>query len=238
MRLRLRLEAANLDAIGLGSINVNYFIIHHATLNGKEYRVLAQLGSVVFRPLVEEGWMSMEEWQAWAAVGEVGRLLYQSQIDVLEIENHFTNTRKALHRLAWAMAVFHPATVVTKIKWHKLLAHSVDNMRRFGPLSGVSSEIFESFHTVTRAISVHSNRRAPSRDIGREFAVQEAVRHVVRGGYFKEDGIWRQAGPAVISLMRESDVLKRLLGIDDNRGRAQGMSSPRSFPRRMYSLTF
>ena len=93
--------------------------------------------------------MTMDEWKAWEAIGEVGRLLYQSHIDAAKIETHLVNTSKALHRLAMAMAIFHPATVITKIKWHKLLAHSVENIRRFGPLSGVSSEIFESFHTVT-----------------------------------------------------------------------------------------
>ena len=84
--------------------------------------------------------------------------------------------------------------------------HSVDNLRRFGPLSGVSSEIFENLYTVTRAVLIHSNRRAPSRDIGREFAVQEAVRHVVRWSFFEEDGIWRQGGSAVLSLMKRATL--------------------------------
>ncbi|KAH7923808.1 hypothetical protein BV22DRAFT_1105892 [Leucogyrophana mollusca] len=43
---------------------------------------------------------------------------------------------------------------------------------------------FESFNAVVRDHSVHSNRRAPSRDIGRGMARCNRVRHLLLGGFF------------------------------------------------------
>ena len=127
-----------------------------------------------------------------------------------------------MQSLAAAMAPYNPETIITKVKWHKLLAHTVEQIRRFGPLSGVSSEIFESFHTITRNLSIHSNRQAPSRDIGRAFAVQEALRHVVRGGYWQQDGSWQQAGLAVRSFVEGNAAIARLLGVAPEHGSKPG----------------
>ena len=213
IRIRQNLEALSLDGLGVTSINVDYFIRHYATLNGKDYRILSQIGSFVFRPLVAEGMMTIEEWKVWEAIGDVGRLLFRSRIGPEAVESHLEDTKRALQSLAAAMAPFHPETIVTKVKWHKLLAHTVEQIRRFGPLSGVSSEIFESFHTITRNHSIHSNRQAPSRDIGRTFATQEALRHVVRGGYWQQDGRWDRAGLAVRSFIEGNAAISKLLGV-------------------------
>ena len=215
--IRLQLEAADLTGLGVSSIHVDYYIRHYQTLTGKEYRVLAQLGSVIFRPMVEKEWISMEQWAVWEAIGDVGRLLYRSDIAANSVEDHLHRTSNALLSLANAIARFHPVTMITKLKWHKLFAHSAAHLRRFGPLAGVSTEIFESFHTVTRAISVHTNRRAPSRDIGRTFAVQEALRHLVRGGFYRENGEWRPAGEAVRAFMAANEPMARLLGLAESR---------------------
>lgn len=68
-----------------------------------------------------------------------------------------------------------------KPKFHILL-HLPEHVRRFGPAILFATESFESFNAVIRAKSVHSNRHAPSRDIARQFAQWNRVRHALSGG--------------------------------------------------------
>ncbi|KIJ50147.1 hypothetical protein M422DRAFT_108768, partial [Sphaerobolus stellatus SS14] len=68
-----------------------------------------------------------------------------------------------------------------KPKFHILL-HLPDHVRHFGPASLFATEGFESFNAVIRAASVHSNRQAPSREIGRAFARSNCIRHMLCGG--------------------------------------------------------
>ncbi|KAJ7471361.1 hypothetical protein B0H11DRAFT_1730573, partial [Mycena galericulata] len=68
-----------------------------------------------------------------------------------------------------------------KPKFH-ILVHIVSHVRRFGPPILCVTETFELFNYVIRAHSVHSNRQAPSLDIGAAFDHMHAVRHLVSGG--------------------------------------------------------
>lgn len=70
-----------------------------------------------------------------------------------------------------------------KPKFH-ILVHLPDHIRRFGPAMLFATEAFESFNAIIRAKSVHSNRHAPSRDIGNAFAQGNRVRHLLSGGLF------------------------------------------------------
>ncbi|KAJ7429979.1 hypothetical protein B0H11DRAFT_1608199, partial [Mycena galericulata] len=72
---------------------------------------------------------------------------------------------------------------LSKIKLH-LLAHAVDDIRRFGPLIRSSTEIHEAFNGVWRLCSVYSNHLAPSRDISRKFASMSRLKHLLSGGYW------------------------------------------------------
>lgn len=70
-----------------------------------------------------------------------------------------------------------------KPKFHIVL-HLPNHIRRFGPAILFATEAFESFNAVIRAKSVHSNRQAPSRDIGLAFAQGNRIRHLLSRGYF------------------------------------------------------
>jgi hypothetical protein len=70
-----------------------------------------------------------------------------------------------------------------KPKFHIFL-HLPSHIRRFGPAILFATEAFESFNAVIRAKSIHSNRQAPSRDIGKAFAQGNWMRHLFSGGYF------------------------------------------------------
>jgi hypothetical protein len=87
--------------------------------------------------------------------------------------------------------------MISKVKLH-ILAHLRTDIRRFGPMVGSASEIFECFNAVFRACSVLSNRQAPSRDISNQLGKQEGFKHRASGGWWKSDnGEWVQAGPGV-----------------------------------------
>ena len=71
-----------------------------------------------------------------------------------------------------------------KPKFHIVL-HLPDHVRRFGPPMLFATEGFESFNAVIRSHSIHSNHRAPSRDIAAGMAHHNRIRHFLSGGFFQ-----------------------------------------------------
>ncbi len=49
-----------------------------------------------------------------------------------------------------------------------------------------ATEGFESFNAVIRSHSIHSNHRAPSRDIALAMAHHNRIRHILSGGYVRK----------------------------------------------------
>jgi len=86
--------------------------------------------------------------------------------------------------------------MLAKVKLH-LLTHLRTDIRRFGPLVGCSTEVFESFNSVFRQCSILSNRQAPSRDIAIQFGKQEGFKHRVTGGWWRAGEDWVQVGPGI-----------------------------------------
>ena len=100
-------------------------------------------------------------------------LIYFLQQRILEAEIEGFLLRTARWTSQW----------FNKPKFHIFL-HLPSHIRRFGPAILFATEAFESFNAVIRAKSIHSNRQAPSRDIGRAFAQGNRMRHLLSGGYF------------------------------------------------------
>lgn len=117
-----------------------------------------------------------------------------------------------------------------KPKFH-LLVHLPDHIRRFGPPITFATETFESYNAVIRGASIHSNRGAPSQDIGANFAHWNRIRHWAAGGLIQDltddcvkDGYehfkrpkfstnrahWRQAGKVAISISEMHPVPTRM----------------------------
>jgi hypothetical protein len=123
-----------------------------------------------------------------------------------------------------------------KPKFH-LLLHLLDHIPLFGPAILCATEAFESFNAIIRTWSIHSNRQAPSRDIGRAAARCNRVRHIVSGGYIPAISLdagevptafseashsnpppttWRQAGPGPASLVHSrlgDTIISKKLGL-------------------------
>lgn len=112
--------------------------------------------------------------------------------------------------------------------------HLPKHIRRFGPAILFATEAFESFNAVIRAKSIHSNRQAPSRDIGMAFAQGNRVRHLLSGGYFIPAHLlstqlditselprpemlipsnWHTVGPGPLHLINADQTVQSYLGL-------------------------
>ena len=69
---------------------------------------------------------------------------------------------------------------VNKPKFH-MLVHLPHSIRRYGPASLFATEKFESFNSILRKASIHSNRHRPGRDLAVTFANYESMRAVLAG---------------------------------------------------------
>lgn len=106
-----------------------------------------------------------------------------------------------------------PSKILVKVKLH-LLPHLKEDIRRFGPAIRNSTEVFECFNGIFRFCSILSNHQAPSRDIARKFSSLDRVKHLLSGGYWKDErsGRFIQAGARVLSVLKEQEVLQQHLG--------------------------
>ncbi|KAI9097112.1 hypothetical protein DFS34DRAFT_594311 [Phlyctochytrium arcticum] len=107
------------------------------------------------------------------------------------------------------------AGVFMKRKFHILL-HLLDDIKRFGPGLLSIVEKFEASNTLMRDAVIHTNRAAPGRDAAERFARLQTLRHVVSGGYWKNDqGGYQRAGKSVRALMKD-DYIRGILGLKND----------------------
>ena len=91
--------------------------------------------------------------------------------------------------------------------------HLKSDILRFGPLVGLSTEVFECFNAVFRFCSILSNHLSPSRDIAYQLASQEALKHRLTGGWWPAaDGEWERSGPSVRDFIHTNPTLQTLVG--------------------------
>ena len=112
------------------------------------------------------------------------------------------------------MAKCAPSIITSKPKFH-LLLHVTEYIRRFGPAILFSSERFESFNRIFRISSILSNKLSPSRDILIRFLHLERFKHIVLGGWWKEDtsGHWVHSSSQLSDHLRSHPDHARLLGL-------------------------
>ncbi|KAF7335506.1 hypothetical protein MVEN_02204400 [Mycena venus] len=154
---------------------VKTLVQYSGSLTGRDFCAIAQVAPFVLYDLV-----SKECLETWQALSKVIPLIWQSEIDDIELHLELL-TKEIDHFLLcaaqWTNCWFN------KPKFHIFL-HLPAHIRRFGPAILFATEAFESFNAVIRAKSVHSNRHAPSRDIALAFAQGNRIRHLLSGGLF------------------------------------------------------
>ncbi|KAG8701329.1 hypothetical protein FRC08_004137 [Ceratobasidium sp. 394] len=211
---RFDLFCTRLRSVSMAGLNTdrpipNYICTNRGSLNGKHFKILVQTIAFCFYGLIPD-----ELRAAWYSLSHLMVLAWYSSIDnlaacIAELEN---SIQALLHDLAKCA----PNLLVDKGKVH-LLVHMPLFVLRFGPLLGPDTERFESFNSVFRECSVHSNRQAPSRDIAAKFAEFDRTRHVLSGGHwFNHDtNTWETAGAHVLALAQTSPFLINILGCKD-----------------------
>lgn len=111
--------------------------------------------------------------------------------------------------------------MMVKSKCH-ILTHIVNNVRRFGPTIGLSTETFKSFNGVFRLCSVLSNRQAPSRNIGFNMADMARFKHIASGGTWLHEGSWTVAGKEVREFFKANEKVHELMGWTSANERPEG----------------
>jgi hypothetical protein len=121
-------------------------------------------------------------------------------------------------------AMIDPTKIIEKLKLH-LLVHLRADIVWFGPLVGVATEAFECFNAIFRFCSIHSNHLAPSRDISKQLAGQESLKHRVMGGWWHSahtSDNWVRAGVLVRDFLHTQPMLQGLLGWHDPKPLVKG----------------
>lgn len=202
------------------------------SLIGRQFKTIAQTNLFHVRDLVTD-----DQFKAWRATGELAALLWFPEIRNLDeyrvffflfaIRTHLLKQHDLKVAVANVLDIFgtiDPSKIISKVKYH-LLVHAGEDVAEFGPLVGVITEVFESFNTVFRHCSVLSNHLAPSRDIARQLADQEGLKHRLTGGWWSSsrDETSQRAGSGVRDFLEKHPVLQKLLGWTDPKLVKHGM---------------
>ncbi|KAJ6523814.1 hypothetical protein B0H19DRAFT_1223959 [Mycena capillaripes] len=174
--------------LSVHAIRANYIMQYAGSLIGRQFKTIVQTNLFHVRDLVTE-----DQFKAWRACGELAALLWIPEIR--NLAEYRQDLKVAVANVLDIFGTIDPSKIVSKIKLH-LLVHTDEDVVEFGPLVGVITEGFESFNTVFRHCSVLSNRLAPSRDIARQLADQEGLKHRLTGGWWcsAENEKWLHAG--------------------------------------------
>ncbi|KIJ40620.1 hypothetical protein M422DRAFT_256592 [Sphaerobolus stellatus SS14] len=237
--LMARLASASVEGLGIPPLAGKTLVTYAGSLTGRDFRALAQIAPFCLHDLVPEACV-----ETWLALSRLVPLVWQPEIE--DIDAHIKHLEVAIDHFLNCAVNWTPRWF-NKPKF--LLLHLPNHIHRFGPASLFATEGFESFNAVIRGFSIHSNRQAPSRDIGRGFAHGNHLRHMLSGGFFlpnfgetiptvnkvqpSTEG-WRSIAPRPEILMRLRNFALEMFGmpIDDAQnqvGRCEGLSPEREW---------
>ncbi|TBU53792.1 hypothetical protein BD310DRAFT_951832 [Dichomitus squalens] len=202
-----RLNSVARSGLKIPSIMADYMCRYRGALIGKHFKTISQVVSFALFGLVD---ITLQ--RAWLAVGHLTVLLWETEIDDINI--YLPDLRRAIQDVIDFAAALSPGLLTEKNKFH-ILSHIPDHIERHGPAILFSTERYESFNHVFRLCSIHSNRQAPSRDIAMAFANQDQCRHMVTGGYWLDPDSqqWVCASRAVQDHIEHDSLDARLLGV-------------------------
>ncbi|KAF8346814.1 hypothetical protein F5887DRAFT_834375, partial [Amanita rubescens] len=190
----LQTRLASLDTHGLNapSFDPAYICHYKGGLIGKHFKSLAQLIAFATYDIVSEPVLN-----GWVTIGLLAVFLWHTRIN--DIDKYLDNLTQIIDDLLNITAQCAPSIIIHKPKFHFLL-HLPLYIRRFGPAITFSTERYESFNHVFRLCSIHSNKKAPSRDTCKWFGTHDIVKHVSLGGYWFDESLhkWCRAGSAIV----------------------------------------
>ncbi|KAJ7637552.1 hypothetical protein DFH06DRAFT_1302543 [Mycena polygramma] len=210
-----RLEATNTVGLSIPAIRASYIMQFANSLIGRQFKQVAQTCIFHMYDLTDG-----LQFAAWKAMGELLPLLWYPEID--DLEQYLVDVETAVSNVLDIFAMLDPSKIIAKNKCH-ILTHTTEDIRRHGPLVNGITETFECFNAIFRWCSILSNHQAPSRDIARQLARQEGLKHRLTGGWWPSStGTWERAAPAVRDFLSERPILQTLLGWTDPKALVQG----------------
>ncbi|KZV70154.1 hypothetical protein PENSPDRAFT_456492 [Peniophora sp. CONT] len=208
---RARLHSLGDDGLNLPlHLSADYLCQFSGSLIGKHMKSLAQVMPFLVCDLVDEKLL-----HAWNVIGSLVVLLWHTAIDDKEL--YLAELSRTIDDFLHLAAQCAPSILITKPKFH-FLVHLPAFIRRFGPAILFSTERYESFNRIFRLTCIYSNRRAPSRDSCRAFAAFDTMKHILSGGYWRDQrvpapGEWVHAGPDVSAYLDKHPKIKSLLNL-------------------------
>ena len=236
--LEARLRSIDVDGMNIDPIRAEYFVQYRQSLIGRQLKSIMQCITFVLHGIVDDSLRDV-----WTSLGEMASLLWYPDIDDIDSYcvsvSHLLTFRAAnlyhsfSHRLIQVdlkesidrfldkLVIVDPRRIILKTKCH-ILTHIVDDIRRFGPALGLSTETFESYNAVFRACSIHSNHQSPSRDIAMQISDMDRFKHIASGGRLNIDGEWTEPGKDVLEFFRRNKTIQNSLGWSDPQNEANG----------------
>ncbi|KAI0819396.1 hypothetical protein BC628DRAFT_1506524 [Trametes gibbosa] len=172
-----RLSSFDVTGLGIPSLSGTTLVTYAKSLVGRDFRAVAQAAPFVLHDLAG---IPPELQKVWTALAHLVPLVWQPEI--AHLPAHMKRLSEAIDHFLNATCALTPRWF-NKPKFHVIL-HLPDHIRRFGPAMLFATEGFESFNAVIRSHSIHSNHRAPSRDIAVGMAHHNRIRHFLSGGTF------------------------------------------------------
>ncbi|OWZ43410.1 hypothetical protein C356_03456 [Cryptococcus neoformans c45] len=184
-----QLASADMSGVGLPPIQSKYIWQYNNNLIGCRYRLLNQFMAFQLHGLVGRPLFGLV-----VAMGDLGALI--SVPEIHDMEKYQRDLKTVIANVTDCFSNINPQTIIWKSKVHMMM-HLPDDMGRFGPAAGISTEIQDKFNGVFHAVAIHGNALVPSRDIAVKFASMKGVAHLALGGFYLEKGEWKQVGPGV-----------------------------------------
>ncbi|OAV86269.1 hypothetical protein PTTG_29993, partial [Puccinia triticina 1-1 BBBD Race 1] len=161
-------------SLDLPEINAAYLYKHHKSMVGKDFKIILQCAPFVFFQFMDE-----QQRELWRSLCRMAPYVFQTHISDMDV---YLKELEILvdHLLLQLMKC--NARWVNKPKFHMLI-HLVHSIARFGPASLFATEKFESFNSILRNASIHSNRQHPGRDLAISFSNFQCLRAILSGAY-------------------------------------------------------
>lgn len=195
-----RLKATEMPGLSIPQLQPSYIIRYGNSLTGQHFRQLIQTAPFSLPGLVDDATFSL-----WKEAAKLTALIWFTR--VIDRDEYISMLEIQTARVLDGFAKLKPKRIIDKAKLH-LLVHLGEDVKRFGPLVGASTERFESFNAVFRGSSVYSNRQNPSRDIATDQAGCGWMKQLLADGFIEASpGQWAQPGEALRRLL-ESKVLR------------------------------
>ncbi|KAH9457090.1 hypothetical protein Pst134EA_020987 [Puccinia striiformis f. sp. tritici] len=214
------------DALNIPSLQAYYMTRHFSNFVGKEFKIVLQAAPFVFFE-----YMSEPQRDLWRALCQLSPLVFQTHIKDMSayqqaLQDHI---RWFLFQIAKSTAQW-----VNKPKLHMLL-HLPDSIMRFGPGSLFATEKFESYNSVLRNASIHSNRRSLGHDIAVTFANFRIIRHILAGGYFWDTikNWYVSAADSVTRMFSENPSVQKTMGYNQQLLMEHGHQEPQVGSRKV-----